>query len=155
MLRVALAVVVLALLLGGIYRAHIVPSIAWKTAAPPTTSSKRVVPDTGCSGTNSITFDLSAATVGVPIEGRVGSHSACEGKEIERMSGDIDWGDETSSPINAGDFRGNDKNVLLVGRHEYATAGTFALFARIRAQCDDHGQSTRVITCGSGTLEVK
>ncbi len=154
MVRIALAVLILALLGGGLY-VYTRPVVAPTGASLPIAPAKRVVTDAGCGDHRSITFELTAAAAGEPVEGRVGRHSACEADEIEHMSGEIDWGDGTASPIDPGDFRGKDKDVLIATRHIYRQQGRFALFARIRAQCHDHGQSTRVISCGDGTVQVK
>ena len=155
MTRLALAVVLLALLLGGLYALY-GPAPTPPAKPPALASTQRVVSDAGCGSKQTITFTLEAAAVGVPVEGPVGHHDACEGDDIEHMSGEIDWGDGTSSPIVPGDFLGKDKDVLIASRHAYARRATYALFARIRAQCTErNGQSTRLISCGSGKVEVR
>jgi hypothetical protein len=159
MSRVLLAVVLLGLLLGGLYLLY-GPRPANRAtvaaASAPVVPHRQVVSDAGCDGRNTVAFDISSARVGVPVEGRIGHQDACESDEIEHLSGDIDWGDGSSSAIDPGDFLGKDKDALIAaGKHLYAKSGTYALFARVRAQCSDHGQSTRVISCGSGTVQVK
>ena len=155
MTRLLLAVVLLALLLGGLYRLY-GPAPTAPLQPPAMSSAKRVVSDAGCSASQTVTFTLQAASAGVPVGGPIGHHDACEGDDIEHLSGEIDWGDGTSSPIVPGDFLGKDKGVLIAARHVYAKSATYKLFARIRAQCSErNGQSARVISCGSGKLEVR
>jgi hypothetical protein len=155
MTRLLLAVVLLALLLGGLYALY-GPARTGAPAPPALSSAKRVVSDAGCGSSQSVTFTLRAASVGVPVEGAIGRHDACEGDDIEHMSGEIDWGDGTSSPIVPGDFLGKDRGVLIAPRHTYAKSATYPLFARIRAQCTErNGQSARLISCGAGKVEVR
>jgi hypothetical protein len=150
--RVALAVVLLAVLLGGLYRLYGPSATSPTSPAPAQAPHKQVVSNAGCSGRDTVVIELSSASVGVPVEGPIGRHDACEGNEIEHMSGEIDWGDGSSSPV----VPGKDKSLLVASKHTYASRATFAVFARLRAQCSDgHGQSTRVISCGSGTIQVK
>jgi hypothetical protein len=154
MARVALALVLLAALLGALYRLYGPP--AAPSAGPAIAPFKRVVTDEGCSSHDTVVFELPSGAVGVPIEGKIGSHDACEGDDIEHMSGEIDWGDGTSSAVVPGDFLGKDKDALIVGKHTYAKSATYSLFVRLRAQCADrNGQSTRIISCASGTLQVR
>jgi hypothetical protein len=158
MTRVLLAVVLLGLLLGGLYELYGPRHASRSAAAAPPSAvvpHRQVVSDAGCNGGNSVGFDVANATVGVPVQGRIGHHDACDGDDIEHLSGEIDWGDGSESPLEPGDFQGKDKGALIAGKHTYAKSGTYALFARVRAQCYDHGQSTRVISCGSGTVQVK
>lgn len=155
MTRVALAVVLIALLLGGLYKLYGPAATPPGKAVPAVVPANRVVTDAGCGAHSTVTFDLGSVSVGVPVEGKVGHHDACEGDEIEHLSGEIDWGDGKSSAVVPGDFLGKDKDVLIAAKHAYARRGTFSLFARIRAQCVDHGQSVRVISCGSGTVQVQ
>jgi hypothetical protein len=155
MTRVLLAVVLLAVLLGGLYQLY-GPAPTSPLQPPALSSAKRVVSDAGCGSSQSVTFDLRSASVGVPVGGPIGHHDACEGDDIEHLSGEIDWGDGTSSPIVPGDYLGKDKDVLIAARHTYAKSATYPLFARIRAQCTErNGQSARLISCGSGKVEVR
>ena len=155
MARFALLLVVAALVAGGAYVVYGRRMEARKVAAPVITPSKRVVADTGCSGRPSVLFDFATVDAGVPVSGKIGQHSACEGNDIEHMSGEVDWGDGSSSPLDTASAGPHDHDMVIAGRHVYAHKGTFALFARIRAQCVDHGQSVRVISCGSGTVTVQ
>jgi hypothetical protein len=135
-----------------------VPKHAFSAAKPPVHAAsnvKRIVNSDGCGAADAVVFTLTSASVGGTIEGKVGQMSACENDQTERVSGAIDWGDGTSSPVEPGDFNGKDRGLVLAPKHSYKTSGTFSLFARIRAQCLDHGQSTRTIVCGSGSVEVR
>jgi hypothetical protein len=153
--RLAFALLVVALVAGGVYAVYGRRLESEKVRAATITPSKRVVADAGCSGRPSVVFDLATAAVGVPVAGKIGQHNACEGNDIEHMSGEVDWGDGSSSLLATASVGPNDHDVVIAGQHVYAQRGTFALFARIRAQCVDHGQSTRVISCGSGTVSVQ
>ena len=151
----ALALVVAALVAGAVYVVHGRRLEGAKVQAATARPSKRVVADSGCSARPSVLFELATAAVGVPVSGKIGQHSACEGNDIEHMSGEVDWGDGSSSPLATASVGPHDHDLVVAGQHAYAQKGTFALFARIRAQCVDHGQSTRVISCGSGTVSVQ
>jgi hypothetical protein len=153
--RLALALLVAALVAGGVYVVYGRRIEREKVPAATITPSKRVVADTGCSSRPSVRFELATTAVGVPVSGKIGQHDACEGDDIEHMSGEVDWGDGSSSPLATASVGPHDHDVVIAGQHVYAQKGTFALFARIRAQCVDHGQSTRVISCGSGTVSVQ
>jgi hypothetical protein len=153
--RLALALLIAALAAGGVYVVYGRRLQLEKVQATVITPSKRVVTDSGCSGRPSVLFELGTAAVGAPVSGKIGQHSACEGNDIEHMSGEVDWGDGSSSPLATASVGPHDHDLVIAGQHVYAQKGTFALFARIRAQCVDHGQSTRVISCGSGTVSVQ
>ena len=134
------------------------PKQSAAAAKPPVRAAParaRVVSSDGCGPADAVVFTLKAASVGDAVEGKIGRVSACESNDTERLSGSIDWGDGTSSAVDAGDFNGKDEGLVLAPRHAYKMRGTFSLFARIRAQCYDHGQSTRTILCGTGTVEVR
>lgn len=135
-----------------------VPKHVFSAAKPPSraaSSANRIVSSDGCGAGDAVVFTLTSASVGGTIEGKIGQMSACEGNPTEHVSGAIDWGDGTSSAIEPGDFNGKDRGLVLAPKHSYKTSGTFPLFARIREQCFDHGQSTRIIACGSGSVEVR
>ena len=155
MARLALALLVAALVAAGLYVVYGRRIESEKAKAATITPSKHVVADTGCSSRPSVLFDLATAAVGVPVSGKIGQHDACEGNDIEHMSGEVDWGDGSSSPLATASVGPHDHDLVIAGQHVYAQRGTFALFARIRAQCFDHGQSTRVISCGNGTVSVQ
>ena len=118
-------------------------------------ASRPVVTNSGCAGQQAVFFDLQSAEVGSPITGKIGRHSACEGSEIDHMSGEVDWGDGTSSPLNAASAGSNDRDVVIAGQHVYTQRGRFAVFARVRAECLERGQWTRVISCGRGVIDVQ
>ena len=118
-------------------------------------ASRPVVTNSGCTGQQSVFFDLQSAEVGGPITGKIGRYSACEGSDIDHMSGEVDWGDGTSSPLDAASAGPNDRDVAITGQHVYIQRGRFAVFARVRAECLEHGQWTRVISCGSGVIAVR
>jgi len=135
-----------------------VPKHVFSPSPPPlaaASTASRIVSSDGCGASDAVFFTLTTATVGATIEGKVGQLSACEGNPTERVSGTIDWGDGTSSAVEPGDFNGKDRGLVLAPKHSYKARGTFPLFARIREQCFDHGQSTRTIACGSGSVEVR
>ena len=123
---------------------------------PPTTiAAKRIVSDVGCGAGESVVFALKNASVGVPVAGTIGRQRACEGEDVEHMSGEVDWGDGTSSPLAPATAAPKEEALVVAGQHVYKQAGRFAVFARIRAQCADRGQSTRVISCGTGVVDVR
>jgi hypothetical protein len=128
---------------------------AAKPPVPAAAARGRVVSADGCGRADAVVFTLTAASVGDAIEGKIGRVSACDSNDTERLSGSIDWGDGTSSALEPGDFNGKDEGLVLAPRHAYKMRGTFPLFARIRAQCYDHGQSTRTIVCGTGSVVVR
>ena len=153
--RLALLLVICALGAGALYvwqrRRDHQENVPVATVA----ASRPVVTDSGCTGQQSVFFDLHSAEVGNPITGKIGRHSACEGSEIDHMSGEVDWGDGTSSPLNASSAGPNDRDVVIVGQHVYIQRGRFAVFARVRAECLERGQWTRVISCGRGVIDVQ
>jgi hypothetical protein len=118
------------------------------------TSATRVVGSDGCGSQNGVVFMISTAAVGQALEGEVGRLDLCSTGNVERFSGQIDWGDGTATTVDPGDFNGKDRGKLLSQPHAYSKGGTFPLFPRIRAQCFEHGQSTRTIVCGSGSIQV-
>ena len=118
-------------------------------------TSRPVVTNSGCTEQQSVFFDLRSAEVGSPITGKIGRYSACERSDIDHVSGEVDWGDGTASPLNAASAVPNDRDVVIAGQHAYTQRGRFAVFARVRAECLDHGQWTRVISCGSGVVDVQ
>jgi len=118
-------------------------------------ASRPVVTNSGCTAQQSVFFDLHSAEVGSPITGKIGRHRACEGSDIDHMSGEVDWGDGTSSTLNAALAGPNDRDVTIAGQHVYTQRGRFAVFARVRAECLERGQWTRVISCGRGVIDVQ
>jgi hypothetical protein len=153
---VVVALLICAVVAAGVYALQRRRAETESVAQPPApVHAPRVVADDGCTSTPTIVFDLRTVAVGAPVSGKIGRHRACSGDDIEHMSGQVDWGDGTSSPLDTVAVGPKDEQMVVVGQHVYARAGRFALFARIRAQCVDHGQSTRIISCGSGFVDVR
>ena len=153
--RVALVILICALAAGALYVRQQRRDDQERIRPTTVSASRPVIADTGCPDRQSVVFDVKSATVGIPVAGKIGRHSACEEKDIEHMSGDVDWGDGTSSPLDTASAGPNTHDLIIAGQHVYTQSGRFPVFARLRAQCFDRGQSTRVISCGSGVIDVQ
>ena len=62
-------------------------------------ASRPVVTNSGCTAQQSVFFDLHSAEVGSPITGKIGRHRACEGSDIDHMSGEDVPSPQSTSPL--------------------------------------------------------